>query len=364
MPERGEADRGTVIQDLSVIPSPYLSGVFDLTDTRSVELVLARGCGMKCSYCAINETPLRYFPFERFKAELDYVTAHAPKLEDMLVTVADMYGGNDEISVKALTALKEAAEKYKFRVLFYVNVLNLDKDFLLRMSDCEYFDIEVGIQSLNPNVLRMCHRLPDPEKIKANVENLKKLAPRAQIFLGLISCLPGDTEASYLDSLEWAISTRVNVGVNHLRIIPDTELYRTCAGMGFKVSPVYPYFVTKTDKLSEKQVSVLTDYTTDIFFALRPLSFSEKFKTDYFATAEKLKTDLPHIALARFMADWCKKRPDSLPVYERYIHGYMETGSLDHDPRTSFMSDEAVRILYREYGLLKNMLKKRGLLGD
>ena len=46
MPERGEADRGTVIQDLSVIPSPYLSGVFDLTDTRSVELVLARGCGM------------------------------------------------------------------------------------------------------------------------------------------------------------------------------------------------------------------------------------------------------------------------------------------------------------------------------
>lgn len=212
------------VTNLDDIPSPYLTGVFDLSDVKSIEIVMARGCSNNCSYCAIHESPLRYFSFERIRSEIEYISENAVKLQEMLVTVADMYE-NEELGEKVLPLLKEFAERKKVRVLFYVNVSTLNKNKLLKLSNTEYFDVEVGIQSINPKVLTVCHRLPDPDKIKKNILNLQKLAPKAHIYLGLISFLPGDTQDSYLKSLDWAISTGSNVAVNHLRIIPGTELY-------------------------------------------------------------------------------------------------------------------------------------------
>ena len=341
--------RGRAVDTLDeFLPSPYLTGVFDLSDTESVELVMARGCSQNCSYCAIHESPLRYFSFERIRDEIDYIDRHAPRLRDMLITVADMYE-NIPLGEKVLALLREFAERRKVRVLFYVNVSTLTHDTLVKLSDTPYFDVEVGIQSLNPQVLTTCHRLPDPEKIRRNVANLLALAPKAHAYLGLIAFLPGDTAESYWHSLDWAISTKATVAVNHLRIIPGTELYDRCIARGIKVSPEYPYFVTATDKISEREVSLISSMTSQIFFVLKVCSMSVFIKEEFFRIAGRLKSRTPYVSLALLLAKAATNYEETRKSYEGFLEKFRNTRSLDHDIRTSSLSDHEMLLLENRF---------------
>jgi radical SAM superfamily enzyme YgiQ (UPF0313 family) len=319
-----------LIRDLDSLPSPYLSGVFDLSSTRSVELVISRGCSNKCSYCAINESPLRYFSYARIKKELAHILARAPRLESVLVTVADMYE-NDALAGRLLPLFRRAAEARKIRFFFYVNVASLRKDRLLRLSDCSFFDIEVGIQSIRPEALRLCRRIPDPELIKSNIERFKRLAPSANKALGLISFLPGDGEAGYLDSLEWAVSTGLEVGVNHLRVIPGTELHRTCERLGYKVSPEYPYFITRTPDLPPARIKEMRALTTRVFFSLKAMAFSAPLRETFFRDAAALPVRRPHVFLAGALAAYWAKDPATAALFRCYEKNVKASGSLDHN---------------------------------
>jgi len=358
MSDRQQKNSSTrTVNNLDDLPSPYLSGVFDLSEVKSVEIIMARGCSQNCSYCAIHESPLRYFSFERIRDEINYIADHAPHLKEILVTVADMYE-NVPLGEKVLPLLKKLAEERKIRVLFYVNVSTLSHDSVVRLSDCEYFDVEVGIQSLNPSVLTTCHRLPDPEKIKYNVAHLQQLAPRASIYLGLIAFLPGDTQESYWATLDWAISTRANVSVNHLRIIPGTELYDRCTARGIKVSPDYPYFVTATDKMNEEEVFSVSRLTTQIFFTLKAVSQSPFLNEEFFKLAAASKKKNPHTALAAMLARLWIKNTETVKIFEAFVRGFEQTKSLDHDLRTNYISPEDIACLEEKYRLFKPYLSK------
>ena len=357
--KREENSRGSTVRTLDeFLPSPYLTGVFDLSDTESVELVMARGCSQNCSYCAIHESPLRYFSFERIRDEIDYIDRHAPKLKDMLITVADMYE-NVPLGEKTLAVLKEFAERRKVRVLFYVNVSTLTHNSVVRLSDSTFFDVEVGIQSLNPDVLTTCHRLPDPDKIKRNVANLQKLAPKAHVYLGLIAFLPGDTAKSYWQSLDWAISTKATVAVNHLRIIPGTELYDRCVARGIKVSPDYPYFVTATDKMNEQEVSIVSKLTTEIFFSLKVISQSAILHDEFFQLAGSSKKETPYVSLAALMAKLWINCDETRGIYDAFEESFRKTKSLDHDIRTSHISDNDINVLEKKYFAFKQIIWKK-----
>lgn len=355
--KREENSSKNALKNLDDIPSPYLSGVFDLSSVKAVEIVMARGCSQNCSYCAIHESPLRYFSFERIRDEINYVAAHAPLLEEILITVADMYE-NIALGERVLPILKKLAEKRHIRVLFYVNVATLKNNSVVKLSDCEYFDVEVGIQSLNPDVLATCHRLPDPKKIKENVANLQRLAPKAKVYLGLIGFLPGDTAESYWESLEWAISTKANLAVNHLRIIPGTELYDKCIARGIKVSPEYPYFVTETDKISEKEVSLISHLTTEVFFALRAISLSSFLHSEFFYLASQSKKKKPHVTLALLLAKLWRKDSEANNIFKIFEESFIQTKSLDHDLRTSYLSQEHIHCLEEKYKIFQSFLLK------
>lgn len=360
MPYENKEARGRVklVRNLDDIPSPYLSGVFDLSSTRSVELVISRGCANKCSYCSINESPLRYFSYGRIKKELDYILARAPRLESVLITVADMYE-NSALSRRLLRLFRRAAEIRRVRFFFYVNVGSLRKEDLLRLSDCPYFDIEIGIQSIKPAALRLCRRIPDPELIKSNVERFKRLAPSAVKTLGLISFLPGDGEDGFLDSLEWAVSTGLEVAVNHLRVIPGTELHRTCERLGYSVSPEYPYFITGTPALPAARVKAVRDLTGRVFFALKALTFDAGMRARFFRDAAALPVARPHVFLAGALAEYWAKNPSTAGLVSNYRKNVRAGGSLDFNMQIGHFNRGDVARLARGYGEFMARLESR-----
>ena len=76
-----KTDKSKRISDINVIPSPYLTGIFDriIENNKNVEFYASiesnRGCPFKCTYCdwgGLTHQKMKMFNLERVKAEFDW----------------------------------------------------------------------------------------------------------------------------------------------------------------------------------------------------------------------------------------------------------------------------------------------------
>lgn len=106
--------------------------------------------------------------------------------------------------------------------------------------------LEVGIQTLNPQVARTIGRPSDPEKELETLEFLR-LRTRAIVHADLIAGLPGETMESFAQGFNrlWAARpTEIQVGI--LKKLPGTPLVQHDEGYGMRYSDEAPYEVLET----------------------------------------------------------------------------------------------------------------------
>jgi len=320
--------------------------------------MVARGCQRRCSYCAINESPLRYFSFPRIKAELKHILSRAPALKRVMVGCSDIYE-NAPLARQLLPLFRKAAEKRPVKFTFYANIEGLLKEDLLRLSDCPGFEFEIGVQSLNPSVLQLCRRRPNPDFIKERIARFKELAPSAAKVLGLIAFLPGDTEPAYLETLDWAISTELDISVNHLRVIPGTALYEHCALSGLKVSAKYPYFVTETATQAPSRISALSKLTGELFLVFKVLSLSPRLRRDFLKLAAGLEVRTPRVHLASVLSRWWTRRSSTARLAASYRENLRQTGSLDRSHQTGSFPKRDLALFAKAYRELEIKMRKQ-----
>lgn len=322
-PRRGgsaEVVETAAARDPDLFPSPYLEGCFDMRSMRSAQVVLARGCGNRCLYCAINQSPQRYHSFSRIKAELDHVLGNAPALENLLLTSSDFYG-NAPLAARVLSYIRPEAERRGISVRICTNGGRNIPPALLRLTDSPCVELRIGVQSLDDGVLRAIRRPARAAALKRNILAIKKRAPRAAVALELIRGLPGDSEESYLDTLEWCVSTGMEVSVNHLFAISGTELDRFYRRRGLRLGRTCPYYAEESDSLSRYRLAALTRRTRLIFLALDAVRSSPALAADFFRTARALRAPRPHLALAEALAG----RLLSTPLTARTCGDYLRS---------------------------------------
>lgn len=312
---------GRVIRDLDSLPSPYLGGYFDLPSLKSAQVIVARGCENKCLYCSINQSSLRYHSFGRIKAELEYILKNAPALREILLTVSDIYDDRP-LALRLLAWLRPRAERKGIKVCLCTNGGRAVPPALLKLSDSPCFDIRIGVQSLAPGVLRAIRRRADAESLKSNILRLREGAPRATIGLELIRGLPGDTEDSYRDTLEWCAASGLELFVNHLFTIAGTELDRLYDERGLRREAGCPYYVLDSDALSAPRLAALTRETRLVFLALSAARTSPAFTRDFYAAAARLRRPRPHLFLALALARWLLKGALTARTCQDYLKSH------------------------------------------
>lgn len=69
-----DAKQALPIEDLSVIPSPFLSGIIDVKKYNGVLWELSRGCPFHCAFCyeSKGSPSIRQFPLDRIEKELEF----------------------------------------------------------------------------------------------------------------------------------------------------------------------------------------------------------------------------------------------------------------------------------------------------
>lgn len=220
------------IEDLDVIPSPFLTGAIELTDEHNkfrydVALMETnRGCPYKCAFCywggAVGQK-VRAFSLERLRKELEVFA----KLKVHTVVACDANFGLLPGDVDFVEALIETRDRYGFpRALetswaknksktFY-RIISLMKEAGMRSS------FTLALQTLSDSALETMNRrnmkLNEWEDLAARLDH-EGLDCYAELIWGA----PGETVESFMEGYD-RLSRRVSrIAVYPILLLPNTD---------------------------------------------------------------------------------------------------------------------------------------------
>ncbi len=110
--------------------------------------------------------------------------------------------------------------------------------------------LEIGIQTLNPEILANIRRRMDLRKVKENIAFLDRHT-HAHLHLDLIVGLPGESLESFADNLNTLKKlTDAEIQIGILKKLSGTTLHRHDETFGMVYSDIPPYDILKNDLLS------------------------------------------------------------------------------------------------------------------
>lgn len=220
------------IDDLDVIPSPFLTGAIDLTDEDGkfrydVALMETnRGCPYKCSFCywggAVGQR-VRAFSRERLRAELELFAQH--KVHTIVLCDAnfgmlpiDGEFVEDLLAVRAEHGYPQALEgswaKNKSKTFF--DIVHTMKEAGLRSS------FTLALQTLSDDALRSMNR----RNMKVNDwEDLAKWLDSEGLdcYAELIWGSPGESVESFMEGYDRLSRHVSRIAVYPLHLLPNTD---------------------------------------------------------------------------------------------------------------------------------------------
>lgn len=235
--------------ELSGLNSPYLDGIIDPAVYGGALWELARGCPFKCSYCyeSKGEKTVRLFPLERIKAELELF--ERKKIPQVFV-LDPTYNVNKK---RALELLKLIREKTPHTFYYF----EARAEFIDRELAREFTKIpcalQIGLQSVNEEVLKLINRPWDKKKFLKGISFLNEEG--VTFGLDLIFGLPGEGFASFKNGMDFAFSLFPNnLEVFCLSILPGTDLYDRADALGVIYQKTPPYHVIKSKELQSDEI--------------------------------------------------------------------------------------------------------------
>jgi radical SAM superfamily enzyme YgiQ (UPF0313 family) len=310
------------LRHLHGIPSPYLSGLIDLKTKHIIDVPLEtmRGCSYRCGYCYYHKNfpHLRYFSLSRIRKELQYILARKPR-EVYLMDAT--FNSHPQRAKKILRMFIRYNKVSNLHVELKAEFVDDEMAFLLRRANA--FNIEIGLQSTNPETLRAISRPLDKKKFKAGIGLLNKYKLIYEIQL--IDALPFQGYEDLMDSLDWLYSLHpIKVLILPLAVLAGTRLRQQAVSFGISYDRQAPYVAYKTRHMPAVDMVKVEK----LRFAMERLYDSQVFQKTLYALQEKAG-----IKISAIFNDWIlwegkikqqsRRYPDllnsKLPEFLRYV---------------------------------------------
>lgn len=224
------------IDDLAVLPSPYLSGLLDRHIAEGMVWQLSRGCSFACDFCydGMGDRRVRRYPLERLEAELDYLAAHGASQ----IFALDSTFNTDKKRAKTLLRLiRDKAPDIHFHFEVRHELLDREQAELFANLTCS---LQIGLQSADPAVAGGVGRKFNRDEFAAKVMLLNESG--ATFGFDLIYGLPGDSLATFREGLDFALSLYPNhMDIFPLSVLPGTRLAGRATEQGLRSLPEPPY---------------------------------------------------------------------------------------------------------------------------
>ncbi len=217
----------------------------------------SRGCPFACAYClSANETRVRYLSLERTLSDIDWFLGN----RFPLVKFVDRTFNLDP--ARYLAIWRHIRDRYNGVTTFHFEVsAELLDDAAFEVLDsmpAGAVQLEIGIQSTNPETLRLVGRKSDSELLARNVG---RIPSGIHTHVDLIAGLPAEGLARFGESFDFAWSLRAGMlQLGFLKVLPGAPMEALARGMpGYAWSAHPPYEVLATPELSYDELSELRD---------------------------------------------------------------------------------------------------------
>ncbi len=237
--------------DFSTVPFPY----DDLGEFKNkiIYYESSRGCPFRCSYClsSIDKT-VRFRDMELVMRELQYFLDHnVPQVKFIDRTFNCSRSRALEIW-KYLADHDNGITNFHFEIA--AELLGREELELLKIMRSGLLQLEIGVQTTNPETLRKINRPADPEKIAGIVKEIKS-GENIHVHLDLIAGLPYEGYDSFGRSFDCVYRmTPHQLQLGFLKVLKGTAIWEQAEAYGIVYGDRMPYEVLYTKWLSYGEV--------------------------------------------------------------------------------------------------------------
>lgn len=299
------------IMDLSSIPFIYK----DLSEfkNRIIYYESSRGCPFSCSYCLSSiDKKLRFRDTETVKKELQFfIDNKVPQ-----VKFVDRTFNCKHDHAMAIWKYINEHDNGVTNFHFEISADLLREEELQEMSTMRpgLIQLEIGVQSTNPDTIKAIHRTMDFEKLKGIVDRIHSFGNIHQ-HLDLIAGLPYEDYDSFRHSFNDVYALKPQqLQLGFLKVLKGSHMMEMCREYGIVYKTQEPYEVLSTKwldydhVLKQKTVENMVEVYYNSGQFQNTLEYLEKFFPDAFSIYERLGSfymekgygDVSHTRMRRY----------------------------------------------------------------
>ena len=279
------------IMDLSSIPFIYK----DLSEfkNRIIYYESSRGCPFSCSYCLSSiDKKLRFRDTETVKKELQFfIDNKVPQ-----VKFVDRTFNCKHDHAMAIWKYINEHDNGVTNFHFEISADLLREEELQEMSTMRpgLIQLEIGVQSTNPDTIKVIHRTMDFEKLKGIVDRIHSFGNIHQ-HLDLIAGLPYEDYDSFRHSFNDVYALKPQqLQLGFLKVLKGSHMMEMCREYGIVYKTQEPYEVLSTKWLDYDHVLKLktVENMVEVYYNSgqfqNTLEYLENFFQDAFSIYERL----------------------------------------------------------------------------
>ena len=334
--------------DLDRIPFIYENpGNFE---NRIIYYESSRGCPFSCSYCLSSiDRKLRFRSLSLVKKELQFFLDHrVPQVKFVDRTFNCRHEHAMEIW-KYILEHDNGVTNFHFEVS--ADLFREDELDLIGRMRPGLIQLEIGVQSANPETLEAVHRKTDLEKLRRNVEKIRSFHSVHQ-HLDLIAGLPCEDYESFRRSFDFVYSMKPDqLQLGFLKVLKGSLMEEKAREYGITCKSLEPYEVLSTRWISYEEILKLktVESMVEVYYNSGQFQYTLNWLTGFWEDAFSFYEDLGRFYERKGYEELSHSRIRRYEILLEFLH---------EKPEIS-VAEAAGRMVYDLY--LRENLKKRPL---
>lgn len=281
--------------DMSKTPMPYYAAGYSEADynNKIIYYESSRGCPFSCSYCLSSvDKKLRFRDIEMVKADLRLFLKNKVSLVKFIDRTFNCNREHSREILKFIRDNDNGITSFHFEIAADI----LEKEDIEIMSGMRpgLIQLEIGVQSTNPDTIKAIHRVMDLKKLRENVTAIRKNR-NIHMHLDLIAGLPYEDYESFKKSFNDIYAMKPdNLQLGFLKLLYGSLMRDEAEKYGIVARENAPYEVLFTKWISYEEILKLkvVENVLDMYYNSGMFANSLRLLADFFENSFDMYEEL------------------------------------------------------------------------
>jgi Fe-S oxidoreductase len=235
---------------------PFLYKDMENFRNRIIYYESSRGCPFRCSYCLSSiDRSVRLRDMETVKDELQFFLEHKVAQVKFIDRTFNCSREHARTVWRYILERDNGITNFHFEIAADL----LDEEELTLLSEMRpgLVQLEIGVQSVNPDTLREINRYTDMGKLREAVQRILRTR-NVHVHLDLIAGLPFEDYNSFRHSFNEVYGMRAQqLQLGFLKVLKGSPMYEKAGGYGINYTSLPPYEVLYSKWISYEEICKL-----------------------------------------------------------------------------------------------------------